>query len=559
MKKLLFFIFTVYFALCTMHCSAQWVQTNGPNSNARIKVSGIFQKDSIIVIATNCGLFEKSKINNSWQLKYNINDELFYPILPLVYTQKGDSLFYGGDYGINLIDLSNSNYNPINYGLDGINILIHSDTCLYAGTNEEGFCKSLGFSDNWDFYNTGLPLDSEIVWPGIEEYIHPVYSIDKNTSYFFAGTEYGIFRANPNDFKWQSINSGVPLEKVSLIKVIQDTIFMGIGNDIYYSLNNGDTWKSFFSAPTQITSIFKTGKVFFITTKGSGIYSSINNGSSWEQMNAGLADLDVNVIQKIDNTLICGSDSLGFYYYNNNLWVQNNFGINCSEADEINYTNKLIVANDNLHIYVSKDAITWLSIKVPDIIVDSNLSFGISSILLKEDTIFISYFYGMSNWPFNFETIKYTNDLGNSWLDLNGYPPFTDDGAYEIYGYGNRIYAFIDDKMYYTDNLGTSWTDISLPTQYCNQFSGFFVYNSICYASTCGNSEFITLDKNNNWILTNNNGLPSNQEIWGISNCDSVFFAYEDNMYVSFNNGNNWTYANNGLSNGLRVRSYCFL
>ncbi len=130
--------------------------------------------------------------------------------------------------------------------------------------------------------------------------------------------------------------------------------------------------------------------------------------------------------------------------------------------------------------------------------------------------------------------------------------PYTSAGGdtwHKIYIHNGRIYAYSQEKMYFTDNLGVNWSNISLPAQYCNRFYDFLIVNSIPFAAACGNGQVLKLDGTQQWVLSNN-GLPQDREPLSLAFCDSALFAHilVHGMYVSFDNGNSWSYANNGLT-----------
>ena len=528
---------------------SQWVQTNGPYGS--INASAFITYDSLKLVATKCGLFSSENINSRWDLEKSIDIS--------AYARKGDSLFITGSYGrLALIDMSQPGFNPVpfDYISEGINALVNTDSCLFAGTSQGGFYKSIGFTDIWQQYNQGLPTDTGYIPPkfgGGFYLIRHIYSLAKNSQYIFAGTRKGIYRTNPDSMIWKSVNAGLPVTEVPLIKNIGNTIYICINKTIYKSQNNGASWELVYITASEIMSICEIENILYITTKGSGIFQSPDNGNNWDLFNNGLDDLNVNFIEITDNVLICGTSGKGFYYYEQGNWRQNNSGIICSTIGSIVTDGNSLIANDYNEVYISDSGCNWNKI-TPDV---SYELFG--SMASMGDTVFLSVEYDTPSWPYDGPFILYTYDKGVTWNELNNPVPFARDDPYGIYCYGNRLYAFEDELMSYTDNLGSTWTEINLPDQYCNYFYDFLVFNSTPYAGACGNSELVKLNENEEWILSNA-GLPDDRPLSGLAYCEGALFAYVDvyGMYVSMDNGNTWTPGNSGLDieYGYGIRSF---
>jgi photosystem II stability/assembly factor-like uncharacterized protein len=546
MKLRILSLFLVYL-LTGNYILSQWIQTNGPYGSTN--VSEFITYDSLKFVATNCGLFNSSDINTRWNFKENLTFSS--------YTYKGDSIFTGADYsGVYLIDLSQLNFRPVSCGLVGlsINSLASSDSCLFAGITTGGFFKSVGFTDTWQVYNQGLPSDTGYIPPkygGGIYLIRDVYSVENNSQYIFAGTQRGIFRTNPGNMIWESINAGLPLKEVSLIECLGNIIYICTDNIIYKSDNNGESWELVFTSTSEVTSINEIENTLYITTKRTGIYQSQNNGDNWDSFNNGLDDLKVNFIGVTDTTLVCGTFTGGFYHYEQGQWIQNNSGIICSSVRSIVTAANSLIANDFDNVYLSDNWNDWIKI-TPDV---NRELFG--SMASMRDTVFLSVEYDTPSWPYDQPFILYTPDKGCTWEELYNPVPFARDDPYGIYCSENRLYTFEDELMYYTDNLGSTWTEINLPGEYCNYFYDFLIYNSTPFAAACGNAQLVKLNENEDWILSNT-GLPDDRGLSGLAYCEGALFAYVDvyGMYVSMDNGNTWNPANNGLNIEYGIRSF---
>lgn len=526
---------------------SQWIQTNGPYGS--VNATAFFTFDSIKFVATKCGLFSSRDVSARWELEKVLDIK--------AYTMLGDSMFIADMYAnLLLIDLSLPGFNPepFDFGSLGINTLANSDSCLYAGTDYGGFYKSVGFQEEWKWLNTGLPVDSGQIPPkfGGGTYYHRfVYSIETNSQYIFAGTQRGFYRADPETMIWESMNTDLPLMKVSLIKNIDNIIYICIDKIIYKSPDNGESWEAVYTSGSGVTSITEIEGYIYLTTNGAGIISSQDNGKSWNPFNNGMEDLNVNFIGMTDSVLVCGTSSGGFYYCDQGIWKQNNSGIICSTVRSIVRSGNSLIANDYDEVYISDNGNSWEMI-TPS--VNRELFAGMAAM---GDTVFLSVEYDTPSWPYDQPYIIFTPDKGKTWKYLNKPVPFTRDDPYGIYCYENRLYAFEDEIMYFTDNLGSTWTEISLPSEFCNYFYDFLIYESTPFAVACGYGELVKLNENSEWVLSNT-GLPGDREISGLAYCDGALFTYINykGFYVSRDNGKTWTPASNGINPGNYISSF---
>jgi hypothetical protein len=526
---------------------SQWIQTDGPYGS--VNSTAFFSCDSLKFVATKCGLFSSRDINTRWNLEKVIDIRVF--------AKLGDSMLIADiNSNLSLIDLSFPGFNsePIDFISLTINTAANSDSCLYLGTDYGGFYKSAGFQDKWEWLNTGLPVDSGLIPPkfGGGKYYHRfVYSIETNNQYIFAGTQRGIYRADPETMIWESINMDLPLSAVPLIKNVNNIIYICIDKTIYKSSDNGESWEAIYASGSIITSINDIEGALYLTTKGNGIILSQDNGKNWNPLNNSLDDLNVNFIGLADSILVCGTSSGGFYYYDQGIWNPNNEGIICSNIRSIVRAENSLIVNDYNEVYISDNGNDWERI-TPS--VNRELFGGMA---VMGDTVFLSVEYDTTSWPYDQPYIIYTPDKGKSWNHLNNPVPFARDDPYGIYCYENRLYAFEDEIMYFTDNLGSTWTEMSLPSEFCNYFYDFLIFDSKPFGIACGNGELVKLDDNGEWILSNS-GLPLDRELSGLAYCEGALFTYVDYLgfYVSRDNGNSWTATADNINPGNYISSF---
>lgn len=530
---------------------SQWIQTNGPYGD--LNVLTVFEHDSNYFASTDLsGSYSKSSVESSWNLNSNIYFE--------TYTIKGDSLFVdahffsGGvrrDLGIQLFDLNNPEAAPVTINsMITSQALKHTDTCLFGGHRSLGFFKLSFDGTVLEYHNNGLPKDTIWTPTGPHSKV-AVTAIELYGDHVFCGTNRGVYRSDANLASWNQMNNGLSIGNVTFIEEILDTLYTSIDATLYYSDNGGNNWFQIYNTPSRITSFQKDGNQILVSTSHDGVYHSIDNGASWNEMNAGLTDLSVNFITKLDSVIFCGTKSEGVFRYHNGIWSDNNQGIISSLIRSLTVTNQSVIANNEDKVFILDSNGNWSDIS-PN--VNYDLFGSVSSMI---DTIFLSVNYHTNTWPYNIPFIMYSPDNGTTWHDLVNPVPYAGDDSYRIYCENARLYAREDDKLYYTDDLGINWTDLSLPSQYCNYIYDFAVYNSQPFAAACGKGQLLKLDNINNWVLSNN-GLPTDRGPTDIAYCDSALFAYISvhGMYVSFDNGDSWSYANNGLNTDRGIRDF---
>lgn len=213
------------------------IQTEGPYDS--LNIYSIIPGGNKVFAGTNHGLHGTNSIPGKWDIY--VNKKIW------ACSKKGNILYFGGlNSGIYYLEVSQPKLKPDSLGLQyiTINAISCSDTCLFASTEFGGFHKFISseYTKKWESFNVGLPLDSVQYYNGNIEYIWHVYSIEQNTNTVFSGTQNGVYKADAGKLIWYPANNGLPPEKVQFLKIIQDTVFTGINNEIFYSADNGDSW-----------------------------------------------------------------------------------------------------------------------------------------------------------------------------------------------------------------------------------------------------------------------------------------------------------------------------
>ena len=551
MKKALIFL-GIIFTINSLF--AQWTQTNGPSSPS--KTLSLFKRDSMIYSSSYRGGLYSWYDNNQ---KWNLNSPSYFS----TYTLSGDSLwvelhkFWGGmdrDEGIYLYNLSNLGTSPKLVNSLRAQSLLYGDSCIYGGTNEYGFFKMNFDGTNVQYFNNGLP--GYIVYDPYGNPIGTTYNVltvNKTDSFFFAGTIDGVFRSDLSLSNWVQVPD-TPIYSVTcqVIKIIEDTIYTFVGQTIIYSANNGNNWSQLFTSQSFITDFIKEDSTLYASTENNGVYYSSDYGLTWSSINTGLPDLQIEVLLKKDSFIYCGTLSKGIFRYENGIWQDFNNGINTACIMSECSTNNYLLANTMGKVFRMSPTKNWFDI-TPNV---SKTFFA--SLISTNDTVFLSVQNSGTSYPYERPYILYSSDFGSNWSNLINPVPFNGDDPYRIYYDGNTLYASEDEKIYSTNNLGLSWTNMSLPPTVCNNVEDLVVFHSIPFVLACGSNQVMAYI-NNSWVLKNVglSGATPRKLIF----CDSAIFVFSGNSnnYVSFDNGDNWSYAGTGLVSGININDFVFV
>jgi len=550
MKKTLLFL-GIIFSINSLF--AQWTQTNGPSSSS--KTLSLFKSDSTIYSSSyRGGLFSQFDNNHKWIL----NSSSYFS----TYTLSGDSLwvdlhkFWGGmdrDEGIYLYNLSNPTAAPQLVNSLKTQSLLYADTFIYGGSNEYGFFRMNLDGTNRQYFNNGLPC--YIIYDQYGNQIgvtHNVMAVNKTDSFFFAGTTSGVYRSDLSLNNWVQVPSSSNYSYTCrVIKVINDTIYTFMGYSIIYSADNGNNWSQLLFSQSYITDFIKEDSTLYAGTENNGVFYSSDYGLTWSAINTGLPDLQIEILLKKDSFIYCGTSSKGIFRYENGIWQDFNNGINTACIMSECSTNNYLLANTREKVFRMSPNGNWSDI-TPNV---SKTFFG--SLVSSNDTVFLSVQNKGTSYPYDRPFILYSSDYGSNWSNLIHSVPFTGDDPYRVYYDGNTLYASEDMKIYSTNNLGSNWKNMSLPSTVCNNVEDFVVFHSIPFVLACGPNQVLAYI-NNSWVLKNV-GL-SGATPQKLMFCDSAIFVFSGNTnnYVSFDNGDNWSYAGSGLVSGTYINDFAF-
>ncbi|HET6557093.1 MAG TPA: T9SS type A sorting domain-containing protein [Prolixibacteraceae bacterium] len=539
-------IYTAFLGLLFINSAySQWIQTDGPYGN--IKINSIFAYNGEVYAGTSCGLHSTSGATERWALRASFDVEAF--------LLKENTLYFGGpNLGIRVMNMEDQTFKHTSRGLDGVTVLTltDGDTCMYGSVLNQGFCKSMGNSTTWNFFNRGLPAVPRQYPPsqgGGTYYSYHVNTIALLNDTLLCGTQEGVYRAPAGAIVWRTANNGLPRANVQQLKVFGKLIFACMGNSLYYSADTGTSWIRKYDFGAEISSVNISDNYFLITTLGNGIYGSTDGGKTFQTFNRGLGDLNITGITHIGNMPICATRSGGVYFVSGNTWVSNPKGIICSTIMSMVSTPSSIVANDDQNVFASSPRSYPWAIISPE--TDKNY-FG--SLAAKGDTLFLSY--KGNTWE---SIIKYRLPGSNTWDDLKGPLPYEGDDASLMNTGNGMLWVYEDDILFNTSDLGQTWNEHSIPSGFCNNFSDFEIFNGLPFAAACGKGEMLRMAADRSWQLSNA-GLPTDREVTSMAYSKEAIYAFVDTygMFVSKDNGQTWEVATNGFYTGWGIHSHAF-
>lgn len=303
----------------------------------------------------------------------------------------------------------------------------------------------------------------------------------KGDSVYFASS-YGIFYKTKNSIDSVKILKNSPWLKSFLIK--EDTIYGVIGNILFYSVNDGNTWNAKHIEGVgdglQLSNLFIENNKLYVSDFHTFAYSE-DGGQSWKLPESGYTKEGISAL------IVMG--------------------------------NKVIISNWNSDFYISMDGGRNFSKK------QFGNGFGyINSFSRSENNI-----YALTNNS----TLIYSQDTCKTWKSIDA--P-NDEIIINFYLYGHRIYIrTFDNNIYYTENQGLQWIDTGLSSNYNvigDDTDDIIVADSTIYINTIKGWLRANPEKNMTYQLLSKNLLP--RQCVNISNIDEhvIFVNQNKTFYI---------------------------
>lgn len=454
-------------------------------------------------------------------------------------------------------------WKPTNGPFGGdVNVLTSNNTHIFAGT-WGGVYRSTDNGDNWSSVNNGLSC--------IE-----ISALAINDSIIYAGTYAGIFRSENYGNNWVKINSNLTNTNIHAIAIKNNNLFAGTDNGVFRSIDEGTSWTQVNAGLTghQVKAFAICGNSLFVVTEA-GISRSTNNGISWSYTNSGIPSNQVITLTVSGTTIFAGTVQGVFISIDNGTsWNSIDDGINYYCVRSLTMCNsKLYIGTDN-GLYISSfNGVNWITVCA-----DLPASY-IKTVTTNGINVFVGYDSG----------IYRTSNDGLSWSETNnGMNNFC---AVSLVTKENELFANVLNKgVYRSSNNGQSWLPasnglnkevLSFAVDEDNLFAGtinggFYSFNfldSIWIATSKGftdaNINVITVSDTNifvgtdiagifrssdngiSWVQINSGLLYPNVSAI-VKNGSTIFALVEHKLYISNNNGDDWSIVNTGQVERIR-------
>ncbi len=300
-----------------------------------------------------------------------------------------------------------------------------------------------------------------------------------------------------------------------------------------------------FTCITSMGSILFVGTATYGLPGGGGVYRSKDTAKSWQEVNSGLASINIWALGVNNTTLFAATDSGVFTSSDSgSSWKLANTGLGYySPSAFINFGSEIFAESDNGGVFLSKNlGLSW-----------SNLD-SIPPSYLQAETITTC---GTTLFALNGIGFYRSTDSGASWVDVTADLP--NDGLDPIIAMGTTLFgagagALGLQAVYRSTDYGSSWTLTSLTNAEVSYFAvigtTLFAFGSdldTCYGSNDsgktwskhedGFGHLQGLEVFGGYLIANNVLKGKRPEGCGI--------------YLSSNSGNTWSYASKYISNGF--------
>lgn len=325
-------------------------------------------------------------------------------------------------------------------------------------------------------------------------------------------------------------------EEINCIESFGNDIYVGNVSGVYKSTNNGDTWQ--YKPCSHVRTIARSGNNLFVGKSNGEVLLSTDVGNTWVSRSTGLPQSNfINIIDIKGDSIYAGTERDGMFLSTNNgnSWNQvlNEFQNNEVYEIKIDADGRIYVASE-YGFYVSIDnGQTWYN---------SFQGSNIRSIAIKNGVLYAGRYYYTSDSSY-YNSVYVSYDYGNSWSSISNGVVMEKILCIEIGITGEIIVGTEGSGIFISANNGATWAAFN------NGLTNNCIGVLLSKDSTifCGTRRGLLRTDNSFsfWDLT---GV-TNTTIYALSSFSNWILAgtMEHGIYMSDDNGDNWTPKNTGL------------
>jgi len=506
MKKLFGFL-SVLLIISNYVLNAQWVQTNGPSG----------------------GQFGGANGSMIWSLAIS-----------------GSNVFAGTYEGIYRSTNNGKNWTTVNNGLiistnNSVTAFAVSGTNILAGiygVNGGGVYLSTNNGTNWTAVNNGLT----------NTYIETLAVSGTN---LFAGTDDGLFLSTNNGTNWTSVNDSIKNNAIVSIVISGNNVFAGTNTGrIFLSTNSGTSWTQVFNdlKNSYVKSLVVSGGIIFASTWDDGIFQSTDNGANWTKN--GLTNYYAILSAPSGENLYAWTYYGVFFLSTDNgtSWKEIDSSIpNSQHITTLAVSGSYLFAGTTGGVFLSTDnGATWSTGN------NGSPNTYIHSLAASGTNLFAAV---------DQAGVSLSSDNGSSWAATNN--GLSTANVYTLTASGNNLFAGTSGGVFLSTDNGSSWTAINNGIMHQSvtsfAFSGTNIFAGTSDVGSPFGNIYISTNNGTNWTEVAK-GIPDGGSVSALAISGTNIFAgiligsylgqvYGEGVFLSTNNGANWSAVNNWLGN----------
>ncbi|MDP4231660.1 MAG: T9SS type A sorting domain-containing protein [Bacteroidota bacterium] len=389
-----------------------WIQIDTGEFNSIISI------DTILLAATNgFGIVRSSDNGRTWKRQDTGSANLSV----YCFAARGEKIFAGVNGGVfqsldNGITWSFSDQGITDTHIQTIAV---KDSFIFAGAEWGGIFSSIDGS-NWE--NVAFPYSS-------------VYSLAAANGNVYAGADYvGFFRSGDEGANWLRSNKGLQRDFVGGLLVHDSTIFAGVYDGVYHSIDNGSTW----NPPVQLFDYsyfqcFTTHREYIFAGTGiRGVFRSHDGGITWERANFGLQDTIVRSMVTQGDDIFAGTNTGVYRSIDDGMnWVKASLGLPDLDVNALAVIDTMLFAGTNWGVYRSSNSgETWTNVS-RNLVNQDVLCFVTSNDILFAGTLTLYHLIDTTFIPIP-SGIFYSSNLGDNWIEADTGLPILDIRALTV-------------------------------------------------------------------------------------------------------------------------------